>query len=115
MFRTKVPSFLRTRFNSEDIGKNHLTYSSIGIPLYVFVRLSAYGGEVKMRLIQESGRDFRASNESPRSIVSSCGKIVVSTAIAVLVLAFYLPVIFYAISVLCEIPDSQLARYWIAK
>jgi hypothetical protein len=66
MFKIKAPPFFK---NSLQFGRYWQkpidVFFNIGTPLYVFLRLSAYGSEVKIRLMQESGRDFKAVNESP--------------------------------------------------
>lgn len=68
MLRTKVPSGFRTRRNSFARGKNHSTYSFGLMPPYVLLLLSAYGGEVIIKLKKLSGYRLSTSMQSPFSI-----------------------------------------------
>jgi len=83
IFRTKVPSFFKTHYNSEDNGENQLIYSLYRDSLIFFSRLSTYGAEVKIRLTQESGRDFKAVNESPLIILLNSSRVLVSLGVEI--------------------------------
>ena len=68
MLRINVPSGLKTRRNSFARGKNHSTYSFGLIPPYVLLLLSAYGGDVIIKLKKLSGYCLSTSKQSPFSI-----------------------------------------------
>src|SRR3989337_888256 len=66
MFKINEPLGCNTLLSSREIGRNQSTYFLIGTPPYVDFLLSAYGGEVTMRLIVPLGIVLSISAQSPK-------------------------------------------------
>src|SRR5208337_3976582 len=66
MLSTKLPSSASTRKISRANGRNQSTYRPLGAFPYSFLKCSAYGGEVKTRLIDFSGTSRKNSRESAK-------------------------------------------------